>query len=356
MAGWIVDYRAFLFFQAEDGIRDIGVTGVQTCALPIFLLITFLNVREHILAAIPENLRFAISAGIGMFIAFIGLKNSGIIVANPATFVGLGKFTPTALLGVIAIVLSGILMAKQVKGALFYSIVIATVVGIPMGVTQMPDGWFPVSTPESIKPIFMKFDFTGLLNVKSALVVISLLLVNIFDTVGTLVGLAYKTKIVREDGSIPHIKEAMMSDAIGTTCGAFLGSSTLTTYVESASGIAEGGKSGVTSAFVGLLFLLSLFLAPIFLLIPSSATSGALVLVGVLMIDSVKRINLTDVSEAFPAFITMITMVLCYSIADGICLGILSFVILKACIGQWKDLNPTLIILSLLFIANFVFG
>lgn len=337
-------------YSWEQSLAIMLVEGV------LFLLITFLNVREHILAAIPENLRFAISAGIGMFIAFIGLKNSGIIVANPATFVGLGKFTPTALLGVIAIVLSGILMAKQVKGALFYSIVIATVVGIPMGVTQMPDGWFPVSTPESIKPIFMKFDFTGLLNVKSALVVISLLLVNIFDTVGTLVGLAYKTKIVREDGSIPHIKEAMMSDAIGTTCGAFLGSSTLTTYVESASGIAEGGKSGVTSAFVGLLFLLSLFLAPIFLLIPSSATSGALVLVGVLMIDSVKRINLTDVSEAFPAFITMITMVLCYSIADGICLGILSFVILKACIGQWKDLNPTLIILSLLFIANFVFG
>ena len=188
------------------------------------------------------------------------------------------------------------------------------------------------------------------------MVVISLLLVNIFDTVGTLVGLAYKSRIVNDDGSIPHIKEAMMSDAIGTTCGAFLGSSTLTTYVESAAGVAEGGRSGMTSFVVGLLFLISLFLSPIFMLIPSAATSGALVLVGVLMLDSVKLLDLSNISEAFPAFITMITMVLCYSIADGICLGILSYVILKLCTGQSKQLNPTLIILSLIFIANFILG
>ena len=179
-------------------------------------------------------------------------------------------------------------------------------------------------------------------------------MVNIFDTVGTLVGLAYKTGIVGKDGSIPHIKEAMMSDAIGTTCGAFLGSSTLTTYVESASGIAEGGRSGLTSAVVGLLFIISLFLSPLFMLIPSAATSGALVLVGVLMLDSVKQLELTEVSEAFPAFITMITMVLCYSIADGIYMGILSYVILKLCTQQYKVLNPTLLILSVLFLLNFI--
>lgn len=348
-------------FFAYTLCQAMGYSWKQSLAIMLiegvlFLLITFVNVRERILAAIPENLRYAISAGIGMFIAFIGLKNADIIVANPATFVGLGKFTPTAILGLIGIILSGVLMTKQIKGALFYSIVIATLIGIPMRVTVIPEGWLPVSTPQSLKPIFMQFDFTGLLNFKSILVVISLLLVNIFDTVGTLVGLAYKAKIVKEEGIIPQIKEAMMSDAIGTTCGAFLGSSTLTTYVESASGIAEGGKTGLTSAFVGLLFLLSLFLAPIFLLIPSAATSGALVLVGVLMIDSVKKINLTDVSEAFPAFITMITMVLCYSISDGICLGILTFVVLKACTGKWKELNLTLVILSLLFIVNFIFG
>lgn len=225
-----------------------------------------------------------------------------------------------------------------------------------MGVTMIPDGWLPVSTPQDISPIFCHFDFNGFLNIKTLLVVFSLLIVNIFDTIGTLVGLAEKTGIVQPDGSIPRVKEAMMSDAIGTTCGAMLGSSTITTYIESASGIAEGGRSGVTSAFVGILFLFSLFVSPIFLLIPGAATSGALVLVGVLMLDSVKKLDLSDVSESFPAFITMITMVLCYSIADGICLGILSYVILKLCVGRWKQLNITLVTLVILFIINFVFN
>lgn len=322
----------------------------------VFLLITFINVREAILNAIPENLRHAISVGIGMFIAFIGLKNAGIIVSSPATFVTLGKFTPAAILGVIAILLSGVLMARKVKGALFVSIIATTVIGIPLGVTEIPSHWIPVSMPQSLSPIFCQFDFSGIINFRTLMVVISLLLVNIFDTVGTLVGLAYKTNIVRPDGTIPKIKEAMMSDAIGTTCGAFLGSSTLTTYVESASGIAEGGRSGLTSFTTGILFVVALFLSPLFMLIPSAATSGALVLVGVLMLDSVKRLNLADVSEAFPVFITMITMVLCYSIADGICLGILSFVILKLCTGKWKQVNMTLVILSLIFIANFILG
>lgn len=348
-------------FFAYTLCQAMGYTWQQSLAIMlvegiVFLLITFLNIREAILNAIPFNLRHAISVGIGMFIAFIGLKNAGIIVSSPATFVSLGKFTPTSILGVIAIILSGVLMARKVKGALFYSIIIATLVGIPMGVTQIPDHWIPVSLPQSLSPIFCRFNFDGLLNMRTVMVVISLLLVNIFDTVGTLVGLAYKTHIVRPDGTIPHIKEAMMSDAIGTTCGAFLGSSTLTTYVESASGIAEGGRSGLTSLTTGMLFALSLFLSPVFLLIPGAATSGALVLVGVLMLDSVKLLDLSDVSEAFPAFITMITMVLCYSIADGICLGILSYVILKLCTAQWKKLNATLIVLSLVFIANFIFG
>lgn len=322
----------------------------------VFLLITFFNVRELILDSIPKNLRYAISAGIGMFIAFIGLKNAGIIVAKEGTFVGLGVFTPESTLGIIAILLSGILMARNVKGSLFYGIIAATLIGIPMGVTMIPDGWLPVSAPQDISPIFCHFDFNGFLNIKTLLVIFSLLIVNIFDTIGTLVGLAEKTGIVQPDGSIPRVKEAMMSDAIGTTCGAMLGSSTITTYIESASGIAEGGRSGVTSAFVGILFLLSLLVSPIFLLIPGAATSGALVLVGVLMLDSVKKLDLSDVSESFPAFITMITMVLCYSIADGICLGILSYVILKLCVGRWKQLNITLVTLAILFIINFVFN
>lgn len=322
----------------------------------IFLAITFLNIRDKILECIPTNLRYAISAGIGMFIAFIGLKNANIIVASDATFVKLGNFTPACILGLISIMLSGVLMARRVKGSLFIAIIVSTLVGIPMGVTEIPDGWLPVSTPHSVAPIFCQFDFNGFFTPKMIMVIFSLLLVNIFDTIGTIVGLAEKVGVTKEDGTIPHVKEAMMSDAIGTTAGALLGSSTITTYVESASGIAEGGRSGLTSFFVGVMFLLSVFLAPIVLLIPSAATSGALVLVGVLMVDAVKKIELDDISEAFPAFITMITMVLCYSIADGICLGILSYVLIKMMIGKFKDLNITLYILAVLLLINYAFG
>lgn len=348
-------FFAFTMCQAmhlswQQSLAALLVEGV------VFILITFMNVREKILDSIPRNLRYSISAGIGMFIAFIGLKNAGIVVANPATFVALGNFTPEAILGIVAIVLSGVLTARRVKGALFIAIIIATLVGLPMGVTVMPDGWLPVSEPHSVAPIFCQFDFDGFFNINMLVVIFSLLIINIFDTVGTLVGLAEKTGVVRPDGSIPRVKEAMLSDAIGTTCGAMLGSSTVTTYIESASGIAEGGRTGLTSLVTGFLFIAALLLSPLFLLIPSAATSGALVMVGVLMIDSVKKIELNDVTEAFPSFITMITMVLCYSIADGICLGILSYVVMKVCTGKFKNISVTLVILSLLFILKFVVG
>ena len=401
-------------FFAFTLCQAMGLTWQQALAVLlvegiIFLAITFLNIRDKILECIPKNLRFAISAGIGMFIAFIGLKNAGIITANADTFVQLGKFTPVSILGLISILLCGCLMARRVKGSLFIAfiglenagiitanadtfvqlgkftpvsilglisillcgclmarrvkgslfiaIIISTLIGIPMGVTQFSDNWMPVSTPHSIAPIFCQFDFTGFFTPKMFMVVFSLLLVNIFDTIGTVLGLVSKLGVKEnEKGEIPGVKEAMMSDAIGTTAGALLGSSTITTYVESASGVAEGGKSGLTSFFVGLMFILSIFLAPIFLLIPSAATSGALVMVGVLMIDSFKKIELEDISESFPAFITMITMVLCYSIADGICLGILSYVLIKMMVGKFKDLNPTLYILSIFLLFNYVFG
>lgn len=348
-------------FFAYTMCQAMGYTWQQSLAImlvegAVFIIITFFNIREMILNSIPETLRYAISAGIGMFIAFIGLKNAGIIVAKQGTFVGLGQFTPTCLLGIFAILTSGILMARNVKGSLFWSIILTTIVGIPFGVTSLPDNWIPVSMPQDLSPIFCKFTFDGIINLKTFLVIFSLLIVNIFDTIGTLMGLAEKTGIVRPDGSIPHVKKAMMSDAIGTTCGAFFGSSTITTYVESASGIAEGGKSGVTSFTVSMFFLIALFLSPVFLLIPSAATSGALVMVGVLMLDSIKEIDLKDLSESFPAFITMITMVLTYSIADGICLGILSYVFIKLFTGKYSQLNPTLCVLSVLFIINFMFG
>ena len=349
-------------FFAFTLCQAMGLTWQQALAVLlvegiIFLAITFLNIRDKILECIPKNLRFAISAGIGMFIAFIGLKNAGIITANADTFVQLGKFTPVSILGLISILLCCCLMARRVKGSLFIAIIISTLIGIPMGVTQFSDNWMPVSTPHSIAPIFCQFDFTGFFTPKMFMVVFSLLLVNIFDTIGTVLGLVSKLGVKEnEKGEIPGVKEAMMSDAIGTTAGALLGSSTITTYVESASGVAEGGKSGLTSFFVGLMFILSIFLAPIFLLIPSAATSGALVMVGVLMIDSFKKIELEDISESFPAFITMITMVLCYSIADGICLGILSYVLIKMMVGKFKDLNLTLYILSVFLLFNYVFS
>ncbi len=351
-----VGLNAFFAFTL---CQSMGYAWEQSLAIMliegvIFILITFVRLRELILDSIPPTLRYAISAGIGMFIAFVGLKNAGIVVADESTYVRLGEFTPMAILGVVAILLSGVLMVRRVKGALFYGIIIASLVGIPLGVTKIPSGWMPVSAPHSMESIFCKFDFSGMLNVKTVMVVFSLLMVNLFDTLGTLIGLAQRMGIEGRGGSIPRIKEAMMSDAIGTTCGAFLGSSTITTYVESASGIAEGGRSGMTALVVGVLFLLSMFLSPIFLLIPGAATSGALVMVGALMLDAVKRIELDKLEEAFPAFITMLTMVLCYSIADGICLGMVSYVVVKLCAGRYRDLNPTLCVLSALFVLYFL--
>jgi AGZA family xanthine/uracil permease-like MFS transporter len=320
----------------------------------IFILITFLNVREIILKSIPTNLRHAISAGIGMFIAFIGLKNAGIIVSNHATFVALGPFTASSLLAIAGIILSGVLLAKKVKGALFYSIIACTIIGIPLGVTNIPQGFVPVDMPQSLAPTFCHFDFSHLFTMDTIIVIFVLLLINIFDTIGTLVGLASKCGIIDDKGNIPHVKEAMMSDAIGTTIGSMMGSSTITTYVESASGITEGGRSGLTSFVTGVLFLIALFFAPIFLLIPSAATSGALVLVGVFMIGSIAKIDMEDISEALPAFITIIMMILTYSIADGIALGMLCYVFVKVLCGKFKDVKPIMYILAVLFIIKYI--
>lgn len=350
--------NAFFAFTLVQGMGYSWQTAMTAMFIEgvIFILITFLNVREMILNSIPMNLRYAISAGIGMFIAFIGLKNAGIIEANPATFVTLGQFTPASVLAMLGILISGILLLKKVKGALFYSILICTLIGIPLGVTEIPAGFMPVDLPHSLAPTFCKFDFSEFFSWDMAIVIFTLLFMNIFDTVGTLVGLASKTGIMGKDGHIPHVKEAMMSDAIGTTIGSMMGSSTITTYVESASGIAEGGRSGLTSLVTGVLFILALFFAPLFLLIPSAATTGALVLVGVFMMDAVSKIDIEDISEALPAFITMIMMVLTYSIADGMVLGLLCYVLVKLGCGRYKDVSITMYVLALLFILKFVFA
>ncbi|WP_346693772.1 NCS2 family permease [Coprobacter fastidiosus] len=348
--------NAFFAFTLVQGMGYSWETALAAMFVEglIFILITLLNVREIILNSIPVNLRHAISAGIGMFIAFIGLKNAGIIESNPSTFVALGHFTPISLLAIFGILLSAVLLIKKVKGALFYSILLCTIVGIPLGVTDIPENFIPVSMPHSIAPTFCKFDFEGFFTLDMAIIIFTLLFMNIFDTLGTLVGLATKTGIMDKNGHIPHVKEAMMSDAIGTTISSMLGSSTVTTYVESASGIAEGGRSGVTSLITGLLFILALFFAPVFLLIPGAATTGAFVLVGVFMMDSIGKINLSDISEALPAFVTIIMMVLTYSIANGIILGLLCYVLLKLFCGKYKQITLTMYILAILFIIDLI--
>jgi AGZA family xanthine/uracil permease-like MFS transporter len=348
--------NAFFAFTLVEGMGYSWQTAITAMFVEglVFILITFLNIREFILKSIPANLRYAISAGIGMFIAFIGLKNAGIITAHPATFVQFGEFTTSSVLAMAGILLSGILIAKKVKGALFYSILACAVVGIPLGVTSIPDGFMPVSAPQSLAPTFCRFDFSQIFTLEIGIVIFTLLFMNIFDTVGSLVGLASKTGVMDAKGNIPRVKGAMISDAIGTTFGAMLGTSTITPYIESASGVAEGGRSGVTAMVTGILFLCALFFAPIFLLIPSAATSGALVLVGVFMLESVVKIDMGDISEALPAFITIIMMILTYSIADGMILGLLCYVLIKLLCGKHREVTLTMYILAALFILNYI--
>jgi AGZA family xanthine/uracil permease-like MFS transporter len=321
----------------------------------IFIIITVLNIREKVVNCIPLNLRYAMSVGIGMFIAFIGLKNSGIIVDNPATLVALGSFTNVSLVAVIGIILSGVLMAKGVKGALFYTILICTAIGIPMGVTTLPENFSPISIPPSMEPTFMHFDFKSLLNLDMFFIVMLLVFIDLFNTIGTLVGALAKTEMMDEKGNVPRMKEALLADAIGTSVGAVCGTSTVTTYVESAAGIAEGGRSGMTAAVTGGLFLVALLFAPVFLLVPSAATTGALVMVGVFMMDSIRKVEFYDVTETLPVFATILFMVLSYSIAEGMALGMMSYAILKLLTGRYKEVSITLYILTVLLILRYIY-
>ncbi|MBP6139673.1 MAG: NCS2 family permease [Bacteroides sp.] len=350
--------NAFFAFTLVQGMGLSWQTALAAVLIEgvLFILITAFNIREAIVNSIPMSLRYAISAGIGMFISFIGLKNAGIIVSNEATFVMLGKFTPAAVLAIIGIILSGILMKKNVKGALFYSIMACTAIGIPMGVTLLPDNFSPVSMPHSMAPTFMQFDFSQIFSVDMLIIVFVLIFMDLFDTIGTLIGVTSKAGLMDKDGKIPHLKEALLADAIGTTFGAVCGTSTVGSYVESASGISEGGRTGLTSLTVAVLFIIALFFAPLFLLIPSAATTGALFIVGVLMIGNIPNIDLSDISEALPAFVTMLMMVLTYSIADGIVLGMLSYVIIKLFTGEYKKISATMYILSVLFILKLILG
>ncbi len=317
----------------------------------IFILLTVTNLREKIVDAIPVTLKNAIGAGIGLFISFIGLQNAGIIVNNDATLISMGNITSgTALLGMIGLVVTSLLLVKGVRGALLFGILITTLIGIPMGITKF-DGIF--STPPSIEPIFWQFEWHNIFTKEMIVVVFTFLFVDMFDTIGTLVGVTTKAGMMDKNGKIPHLKQAFMVDAIGTTAGAMLGTSTITTFVESASGVGEGGRSGLTSFVTAVCFLLSLFFAPFFLSVPGAATAPVLILVGLMMMSSVLKVNFADYSEAIPAFICIIFMPLAYSISDGIVLGMISYVLINLLTGKYKKLTIGMYILAAIFVLKF---
>ncbi|MCY6355655.1 NCS2 family permease [Clostridium sp. ZS2-4] len=319
----------------------------------IFILLTAFNVREAIVDSIPMNIKRAISVGIGLFIAFIGLDNAKIIIHEEhSTILKLGHVTSgTALLAIIGIIITGVLLAKNVRGALLIGIVATTIIGIPMNITQLPSAI--ISAPPSLKPIFFKFEWSHIFTPNMFIVLFTLLFMDMFDTVGTLVGVATKAKMLDENGKVPRVKKALFADAIGTTLGACLGTSTVSTFVESASGVAEGGKTGLTALSTAGMFAIALFFAPLFTMIPSPATTPALILVGLFMMEPIKEIDLIDFTEAIPAFFTIIMMPLSYSISDGIVFGIVSYIFLKTLTGRAKEVTLPTYIVGALFILKF---
>ncbi len=320
----------------------------------IFIILTAFNIRELIVNSIPLNLKHAVSVGIGLFIAFIGLQGTGLVVDNPATLVSMGDMkNPTVLVGLAGVLIIGVLLAKKVKGAILIGILASTIIGLFVGVTVIPENFSAVSLPPSIEPVFFKFDFSQVFTIDMLIVLFTFLFVDMFDTVGTLVGVSSKAGMLDKEGRVPRVKQALFADSIGTFFGAILGTSTVTTYVESAAGVAEGGKTGMTALTVAVMFALSLFFAPIFMIIPAAATAPALIIVGLFMISPIMKIDLNDFTEAIPAFFTIVMMPLTYSIAEGIVFGMLSFVLLKLFTGRIKEVKPIMYVIAILFIIKF---
>lgn len=319
----------------------------------LFVVLTLTKIRTLIVDAIPTTLKRAIGGGIGLFIAFIGLKNAGIIVENSATFVSIGKLTEgSALLGVIGIVIISVLTVKKVPGSLLLGILITAIIGIPMGLAHFTG---LVDVPPSVDPLFCKFEFHNIFTIDMLVVVFTFLFIDMFDTMGTLVGVCTKAGMMRPDGKIPGLNKAFMADAIATMTGACLGASTTTTYVESAAGVAQGGRTGLTSFATAVCFIIALFFAPLFLSIPAAATTPVLVIVGLFMLSPIKDIDLDDYAESIPAFITIIMMPLAYSISDGILCGLISYVAINALCGNFKKINITMWVLAILFVMKYIF-
>jgi len=320
----------------------------------IFIILTFFNVRELIVNSIPQTLKNAIPAGIGLFIAFIGFQNSGIIVLDNNTMVTIGSFADKGIwVALTGLLLTGVLLARNVPGAILIGILAATLVGLFVGITKLPEGSL-ISLPPSIMPVFAKFEWTHIFTWDMLIVVFTFLFVNLFDSVGTLIGVASKAGLIDDKGNFPQVRKALFADALATTFGAILGTSTVTAYVESASGVASGGRTGLTAISTAVMFLIALFLAPIFLMVPAQATAPTLIIVGLFMLSSVIKIDFDDFTESIPAFLTMVMMPFSYSIAQGIIFGMLGFVFIKVLARKQKDVKLTVYIIAALFLIKII--
>lgn len=318
----------------------------------LFILLTITNVRKLIVDAIPMNLKRAIGAGIGLYIAFIGLKSAGIIVSSDSTSVTLGMLSDsTSLLAIIGLLLTSVLVILKVRGGMLLGILVTTIIGIPMGVTHF-NGL--LSTPPSISSIFCQFEWSQIFSWDMVAIVFTFLFIDMFDTIGTVVGVSVKSGMVDEKGNVDGINKVLMADAVATVAGAMFGTSTTTTYIESASGVSEGGRTGLTSFTIAVCFAIALLFSPLFLAIPGAATGPVLFIVGVMMAAPVKEIDWEDYSEAIPAFVTMLLMPLAYSISDGIMLGMISYVVINALTGKFKKVSVTMWILAVLFVLRYV--
>lgn len=317
----------------------------------IFIMLTITGLRQKIVDCMPLLIRQAISPGIGLFIAFVGLQNAGIIVGNESTLVSLGDVrNPAVLLAFFGIVVTSVLLVRKVTGALLWGILATTLLAIPLGLTSVTN---VASLPPSIAPVFCQFEWQGILSMDMLVCVMTLLFMDLFDTIGTLVGVSSQCGMMDEKGNIPRLKEAFMADAIGTTVGAMLGTSTVSTFMESAAGVNVGGRSGLTSFVTAMCFIVALFLAPIFLAIPPQATAAALVVVGVMMMSNIGMIDFRNYLTAIPCFVCILFMPLCYSISDGIMMGLIAWVVLHLLCGKWRELNFGMVVLFVFFVLKY---
>ncbi|MCG8572878.1 MAG: NCS2 family permease [Spirochaetes bacterium] len=320
----------------------------------IFLLLTFFNIREAIINCIPMNLKRAITVGIGLFIAFFGFRSAGLVVDDPATLVQFGNVgSPEAIVAIVGLIICGVLHHLKIKGAMLIGILAGTMLGIPLGVTNL-ENFKIISMPASIEPIFFKFEFDKILSLDMIFVLFAFLFVDLFDTVGTLVGVSIKAGMVDENGKLPKAKQALFADAIGTTVGAILGTSTVTTYAESTSGVEEGGRTGLTALTVGLLFAFALFFSPIFLMVPGAATAPVLIMVGLFMMSPIKEIDFSDCTEGLPVFMTFATMAFAFSIADGIAVGIITYAVMKLLTNRAKEVPVLSYVIAAIFILKYI--